>query len=233
MASRADIRRAEYRRALQSVGGLYGKSSHESIFGFDARGLDKLSQTPFLKDPSKYIFSDTAYAPSNEYESAGFTAGGYIGSGRGSRKSNIFMFQKKPDRMAELRAEQERLAGIQQETFNKQQADIAKQLKIVQGEKSAVSKMQTDYSNMLIAEAQRRKEAEEQAARDLEAQRRSAQAGAANRLMEGRTADLQIQPAGNAPRTGGTQQFRRRALQQGTSSPYTGLSTIQSGMVNV
>jgi hypothetical protein len=32
---------------------------------------------------------------------------------------------------------------------------------------------------------------------------------------------------------GGTSQFRRRALQQGTASPYKGLSTIQSGMVNV
>ena len=35
------------------------------------------------------------------------------------------------------------------------------------------------------------------------------------------------------PRTGGTQQFRRRPVQQGTTTPYQGLSTIQSGMVNV
>ena len=79
---------------------------------------------------------------------------------------------------------------------------------------------------MLIAEAQRRKEAEEQAARDLQTQR-------ANQAMAGRSGALQIQGAGTTPRIGGTQQFRRRALQQGTASPYKGLSTIQSGMVNV
>ena len=128
--------------------------------------------------------------------------------------------------MAELRAEQQRLAGIQQKQYETQQADIAKQLKIVQGEKSAVAKMQEDYSNMLIAEAQRKKEAEEQAARDLQTQR-------ANQARTGMSGNLQIQQAGSAPRTGGTQQFRRRVAQQGTASPYKGLSTIQSGMVNV
>ena len=114
--------------------------------------------------------------------------------------------------------------------YETQQADIAKQLKIVQEDKSAVSKMQQDYSNMLIREAEARKKAQEQAARDLQIQQQSA---ASNRLMEGRSANLQIQPAGGAPRMGGTSQFRRRALQQGTASPYKGLSTIQSGMVNV
>ena len=125
-----------------------------------------------------------------------------------------------------LRKEQARLAGIQQATFEKQQADLAKQLKIIQGEKSAVAKMQEDYSNMLIAEAERRKKAEEEARVALQSQR-------ANRMMEGQSANLQIQGAGTTPRTGGTQQFRRRAIQQGTTSPYKGLSTIQSGMVNV
>jgi len=126
----------------------------------------------------------------------------------------------------DLRKEQARLAGIQQKQYETQQADIASQLKILQGEKSAVVKAQQEYSNMLIAEAQRKREAEEQAARDLQTQR-------ANQAMAGRSGSLQIQPAGTAPRTGGTQQFRRRALQQGTASPYKGLSTIQSGMVNV
>ena len=125
-----------------------------------------------------------------------------------------------------LRKEQARLAGIQQATFEKQQADLASQLKIIQGEKSAVAKMRDEYSNMLIKEAERRKQAEEDARIALQSQR-------ANRMMEGRSADLQIQGAGTAPRTGGTQQFRRRALQQGTTSPYTGLSKIKSGTVNV
>ena len=125
-----------------------------------------------------------------------------------------------------VQAEQQRLAGIQQKQFESQQADIASQLKILQGEKGAVAKAQQDYSNMLIAEAQRKREAEEQAARDLQTQR-------ANQAMAGRSGALQIQGAGTTPRIGGTQQFRRRALQQGTASPYKGLSTIQSGMVNV
>lgn len=129
------------------------------------------------------------------------------------------------ERLGPIRAEQQRLAGIQQKQFETQQADIASQLKILQGEKSAVSKAQETYSNMLIAEAQRKKKAEEQAARDLQTQR-------ANQAMAGRSGSLQIQPAGGAPRMGGTSQFRRRALQQGTASPYKGLSTIKSGMVN-
>ena len=151
---------------------------------------------------------------------------GYYRSDRVGRL-NVPIFGRDPKAAEEdLRKEQARLAGIQQKQYETQQADIAKQLKIVQGEKSAVAKMQEDYFNMLIAEAQRRKEAEEQAARDLQTQQ-------ANAAMAGRSGTLQIQGAGTTPRIGGTQQFRRRVLQQGTSSPYKGLSTIQSGMVNV
>lgn len=145
----------------------------------------------------------------------------------GKRTIQVPIFgQSEEERLAPIRAEQQRLAGIQQASYEKQQADIASQLKILQGEKSSLAKAQQDYSNMLIAEAQRRKEAEEQAARDLQTQQ-------ANQAMAGRSGSLQIQGAGTTPRIGGTQQFRRRALQQGTASPYKGLSTIQSGMVNV
>lgn len=151
---------------------------------------------------------------------------GYYRSTRKSRL-DVPIFGRDPAAAEEsLRKEQARLAGIQQATFEKQQADLASQLKIIQGEKSAVAKMQEDYSNMLIKEAERRKQAEEEARIALQAQR-------ANRMMEGQSANLQIQAAGTTPRTGGTQQFRRRALQQGTTSPYTGLSKISSGMVNV
>ena len=224
--SAADMRRAD-RRGL--VGGMtiYGKQpgSYGSGVNLDPRSLDRLPGE-FLANQEGYVFSTSPYAPSAEYESAGYQGGGTVGSGRGARGATYYLFKKKPDRMAELRAEQQRLAGIQQKQYETQQADIAKQLKIVQGEKTAVAKMQEDYSNMLIAEAQRKKEAEEQAARDLQTQR-------ANQAMAGMSGNLQIQQAGSAPRTGGTQQFRRRVLQQGTASPYKGLSTIQSGMVNV
>jgi hypothetical protein len=173
-------------------------------------------------NPDKYAITTSQYAPGPGYESAGMTMRGYLGDD----DANFYVFQKTPDRVAELRAEQTRLAKIAEEQYKAQSDDIAKQLKIVQGEKSSIAKMQQDYSNMLIAEAKRKKEAEDQAARDLQTQR-------ANQAMAGRSGNLQIQPAGSAPRTGGTQQFRRRVLQQGTASPYKGLSTILSGMVNV
>ena len=167
----------------------------------------------------------------------------YRRRGKGSQYSSPKYYevpifgQSEEERVGPIRAEQQRLAGIQQASYEKQQGDIASQLKIVQEEKSAVSKMMADYSDMLIREAEARKKAQEQAARDFEAQREAqrvaARTASANRLMEGRAANLQIQPAGTTPRTGGTQQFRRRVTQQGTASPYKGLSTIQSGMVNV
>ena len=66
-----------------------------------------------------------------------------------------------------------------------------------------------------------------------ERQRIASQVGAANRLMEGRETDLQIQPAGDTPRTSGAQQFRRRKQQFNIpTGTYQGLSKIKSGMVN-
>lgn len=125
--SRADRRRAQYRKVLASQGGLFGKSGYGSQFGFDARGLDRLSTTNYINDPGRYIFSDSAYAPTNEYESAGFQAGGYVGSGRGQRGANIFMFQKKqpqtPTTITEYRDNPEQAAQI---------AELQKQLKILQ-----------------------------------------------------------------------------------------------------
>ena len=151
-------------------------------------------------------------------------------SGKGGIRTqtvNVPIFgQSEAELLAPIQAEQQRLAGIMQAAYEKQQADIAKQLKIAQEEKSAVSKMQEEYSNMLLAEAERKKQAQEQAKRDLITQR-------ANQARTNKAGSLQIQGAGTVPRVGGTQQFRRRALQQGTASPYKGLSTIQSGMVNV
>jgi hypothetical protein len=154
----------------------------------------------------------------------------YGHSGKGgihSTSVNVPIFGKsEAEMLAPIQAEQQRLAGIQQASYEKQQADITSQLKILEGEKSAVAKAQQDYSNMLIAEAERKKQAQEQAERNLATQR-------ANQAMAGRSGALQIQGAGTTSRIGGTQQFRRRPLQQGAATPYKGLSTIQSGMVNV
>ena len=140
---------------------------------------------------------------------------------------NVPIFGRDPAKAEEdLRTEQARLAGIQKKIFDRQQADIAAGLKLIQDEKSAVSKMTQEYSDMLIAEADRKKAAEEQAKRELQIQR-------ANTAMANRSGALQIQGASTTPRVGGTQQFRRRVIQQGTVSPYKGLSTIQSRMVNL
>ena len=174
------------------------------------------------------IKSAIAGAPSRGQVITGYrpiTVG--LGYRRGTGTRQVPIFGRDPKAAEEdLRKEQARLAGIQQQKFEEQQATLSEQLKIIQGEKSAVAKMRDEYSNMLLAEAERKKQEEEQTARDLQIQR-------ANQAMANMSGNLQIQQAGSAPRTGGTQQFRRRVLQQGTASPYKGLSTIQSGMVNV
>ena len=67
-----------------------------------------------------------------------------------------------------------------------------------------------------------------------ERQKIASQVGAANRLMEGRQANLQIQTPGDTPRASGAQQFRRRKQQFNIpTGSYQGLGKIQSGMVNV
>ena len=121
---------------------------------------------------------------------------------------------------------QQQAESQRQQAAAQSQADIARQLKIIQEEKSAVAKMQQDYSDMLIREAEARKKAQEE-------EKAMFRARQANQAMAGRAGALQIQGAGTTPRTAGTQQFRRRKAQFGTTTPYTGLSTIQSGMVNV
>ena len=114
-----------------------------------------------------------------------------------------------------------------QATAARTQEDIAKQLQIVQSEKSAVSKMTQDYTAMLQEEADRRVKAQEEA-------RVSAATSAANQSRQGQTANLQIQPAFSTPQTAGTQPFKRRKDQFKITKPaYSGLSISQSGMVNV
>jgi hypothetical protein len=134
------------------------------------------------------------------------------------------------DAVAAAEAKNAAFKASQEEIFKTQQADIAKQLKIVQEEKSAVSKLSQEYSDMLIKEAEAKRKAQEQERIALRTDR-------ANLARAGQRGSLQIQPAGSTPRTtAGTQQFRRRATQfsgGATGTPYTGLSTISSGMVNV
>lgn len=185
-------------------------------------------RSSFGRAAQQHIDKARAQALASGQKVTGYRSLEYITDRWGNKRTiQVPIFGRDPAQAeADLRKEQARLAGIQQKTYEAQQADIAKQLKIVQGERSAVSKMTQEYTNMLAEEAERRRKAQEEA-------QIAAQTAAANRVMEGRSANLQIQGAGSVPRMGGTAQFRRRALQQGTASPYKGLSTIQSGMVNV
>ena len=151
------------------------------------------------------------------------SAGVARGNANRSRTYQIPVFGKtEEETYGPLRAEQQRLAGIQQKLFESQQADIAEQLKILKGEKSALSQVQQQYSDALLKEAEAKKKAQEQAKQDMQTAR-------ANAAMANRSGILQIRPADRAPRTGGTQPFKRRAQQFGTA--YKGLSKIQSGMV--
>lgn len=149
------------------------------------------------------------------------------GGGRGGVRTQSYQVpifsMTEEERLAPLRAEQQRLAGIRQKEFESQKADIAEQLKILKGEKGAVAQMQQQYSDALAKEAEAKQKAQEQAMQD-------AQSARVNAAMANRSGVLQIRPAGSTPSTAGTQGFKRRARQFGTA--YKGLSKIKSGMVN-
>jgi len=107
------------------------------------------------------------------------------------------------------------------------QADIAKQLQIVQQEKSAVAKMQEEYTASLKAEADAKRKAQEEAELAL----RTSQA---NKMRAGQQANLQIQPAGQIPRTAGTQRFKMRGQFPTTRQALTsGLNIGQSKSLNL
>ena len=131
--------------------------------------------------------------------------------------------QRQAEAEARQRAFQEQLAAQARAT----QADIAKQLQIVQQEKSAVSKLSEEYTNLLKTEADAKKKA-------IEEERIALKTSRANAARAGQGSGLQLQAASKTPTTAGTQQFRRRSDQFKISGPsYGGLGIAQSGMVNV
>ena len=123
----------------------------------------------------------------------------------------------------------------QQQQFQAQQAaitqatqsDIAKQLQIVQQERSAVAKMQEEYAASLKAKADADRKAQEEAQLALA----TAQA---NQARAGRQANLQIQPAGQTPRTAGTQRFKMRGIMPTAKKALaSGLNIGQSNSLNL
>lgn len=105
-----------------------------------------------------------------------------------------------------------------QATSAKSQADIAKQLRIVQNEKSAVAKLSQNYTDMLKKEAEAR-------TKRMEEEKVAAATSAANQSRQGQTNNLQIQPASQASKISGTKVFKKRGLSQFMSGI--------SGMVNI
>ena len=123
----------------------------------------------------------------------------------------------------------------QQQQFQAQQAaitqatqsDIAKQLQIVQQEKSAVAKMQEEYAASLKAEADAKRKAQEEA-------RIALTTAQANQARAGRQANLQIQPAGQISRSAGTQRFKMRGqLPETRRALASGLNIGQSNSLNL
>ena len=102
-----------------------------------------------------------------------------------------------------------------------------KQLKILQRERSAVSKLTRDYTTMLKKEADAKAKAQEEA-------RVSAATSAANQARQGQTSNLQIQPASSTPQTAGTGAFRirkRRSTKQ--QQLASSLNIGQSNTLNI
>lgn len=110
-------------------------------------------------------------------------------------------------------------------TYADTQSNIANQLKILQGEKSAITKMTEDYTAMMKAEADARQKAQEEEAL-------AQKVSAANMLRAGSTANLQLgQPT--MPTIGGTQGFRRRSQQFNAPGSYGGLNTMANKTLNI
>lgn len=106
------------------------------------------------------------------------------------------------------------------------QSDIAKQLQILQSEKSAITKMTEDYTKMMEAEAAARQKALEDAAL-------AQKVSAANMMRSGVSANLQLGQQTTMPTIGGTQGFRRRSQQFNAPGSYGGLNTMANKTLNI
>jgi hypothetical protein len=107
---------------------IFGRDprSYGSRFNFGRREAERAPQDVF-DNPDKYVLSDSPYAPSAEYESAGYQAKASIGSGRGAKPSTAYLFRKKtpvqPTTKIEYRNDPAQATQI---------AELQKQLKILQ-----------------------------------------------------------------------------------------------------
>ena len=160
---------------------------------------------------------------------AAAAAGAFLGS-RGSRGSSRvetrIEYRDNPEQVRRIKALEDQLK-ISSRRSEEMQATMA-------GIKSEAERYRAEADKTLAAADERLETFRTETTAAEERRKIEAQVGAANRLMEGRQADLQIQSAGDTPRLSGTQQFRRRKQQFNIpTGSYQGLGKIKSGMVNV
>jgi len=139
-------------------------------------------------------------------------------------KNPYYVSPKKLSKLAtqKLQKETKKFRQRQSKIFKAQQSDIADQLKILQEDKSAVSRLIDDYTKMLQDEADARERA-------MEEQKQALQTARANTARSSMASGLQIQLGGGVPafsggftpRASGSGQFKRR------------LNIGQSNMVNI
>lgn len=139
-------------------------------------------------------------------------------------KNPYYQSPKKISRLAtqKLQRETRKFRQSQRKIFKAQQSDIADQLRILQEDKTAVSKLMDEYTKRLQDEADAK-------ARAMEEQRVALQTARANTARSSMASGLQIQLGGGVPafsggftpRTSGSGQFKSR------------LNIGQSNMVNI
>ena len=139
-------------------------------------------------------------------------------------KNPYYQGPKKISKLAtqKLQKETKKFRQSQRKIFKAQQSDIADQLRILQEDKSAVSKLMDDYRQMLLDEADAKRRAEEE-------QKQALQTARANTARSSMASGLQIQLGGGVPafsggftpRSSGSGQFKSR------------LNIGQSNMVNI
>ncbi len=202
--------------AFSNLSFLYNSSNKSSSKYFEKR--KSIFEPPKLK--SGYISSQTplggfgpALASTPSRKSTKYNP--KIGN-RSSTIPGLYIYE---DPKIALQNQQRAYSQQLQATASRTQADIAKQLKIIQNEKSAVAKLSADYSKMLKDEADRRVKAQEEA-------KIAAATTAANQSRQGQTNNVQVQPASQTPRTGGTKIFKKRGISQQFMSGISGMVNI-------
>ena len=192
----------------------YAKKIEKGEAGYTLKDGYIASATPLHSGYGPALYSQAATG--DKYGRTGKNSYGYK---KGTGTAGLYIYT---DPEAAREKEAEEYQASLQSTVDKAAKSNADQLKIIQNEKSAVSKMLREYSAQLKAYADRK-------VKEQETARISAATAAANKARQGQTSNLQIQPASQTPTTtGGTRAFKRTGI-----SPAGAFTTGISGRVNI